>query len=278
MTRCTRIAILVGSMCAMSLPAIAQSSGSGPTYSVTPYLWLPTLNGTLKYKLPPNTGGASGGEVETGPNSYLSNMTFLLMLAGEIRYDDWSLATDLINLDFSSEKSHVNSAEFGGRLISIDTSSNVQTQTTIRGTVWTLVGGRALLKKESGTLDAFGGFRYAGIKASSDWQLSAAVNGPGPGQSFASSGNVSDSVNLWDGIIGVRGRVKLGERWNMPYYVDAGAGSSSLTWQAMLGVSYSFKWGDLGLIYRHLSYDQSSDKLIQNFSFSGPALSGTFHF
>jgi len=271
-------AIVAGAICLPSLSVAAPTSPDGPIYSITPYLWLPNINGTLKYQLPANPGGATSGDVESGPNSYLSHLRFMLMIAGDVSYDDWLLATDLINLDFSSEKSHVNSTEFGGNRISIDTSSNLQTQTTLRGTVWTLVGGRSLLKKEGNTLDAFGGFRYAGIRASSDWQLSAAINGPGPGQSFASSGNVSESVNLWDGIIGVRGRVKLGDRWSMPYYLDVGTGSSEITWQAVLGVTYSFQWGDLGLSYRHLAYDQGTNKLLQNFSFSGPAISGTFRF
>ncbi|MEC5387917.1 hypothetical protein VVD49_19445 [Uliginosibacterium sp. H3] len=279
MTKFVLAATLAGSLCMTSLPAAAQAATSGgPTYSITPYLWLPNVNGKLKYDLPSNPGGSSSSDVDVGPNSYLSNLTMLVMLAGEIRYEDWLLASDLVNLDFSSEKSHVSAAEFGGRRISIDTSSNVQTQTKLRGTVWSLVGGRTVVKKELGTLDAFGGFRYGGIKASSDWQLSAAINGPRTGESFAASGNVSESVTLWDAIVGVKGRLKLAERWSIPYYVDAGTGSSNLTWQAMLGVAYGFKWGELGLTYRHLSYDQGEDKLLQNFRFSGPALSGTFRF
>ena len=48
-------------------------------------------------------------------------------------------------------------------------------------------------------------------------------------------------------------------------------------WQAMTGVTHTYGWGDVGLVYRHLAYDQGSDGLLQNLSFSGPALSFTFH-
>jgi hypothetical protein len=86
-------------------------------------------------------------------------------------------------------------------------------------------------------------------------------------------------MDLWDGIVGVRGSVWLGgSNWSIPYYLDAGAGSSVLTWQGMLGVAYSFKWCDVALAYRYLYYDQGSDKFIQNMSFRGPALSATFRF
>ena len=59
-------------------------------------------------------------------------------------------------------------------------------------------------------------------------------------------------------------------------YLDGGTGSSSLTWQGMLGVAYSYKWGGVTLAYRHLYYDQKGDKLIQDMRFSGPALGVTF--
>jgi hypothetical protein len=73
--------------------------------------------------------------------------------------------------------------------------------------------------------------------------------------------------------------VRLGEsRWYLPYYLDVGAGSSALTWQSFLGVAYAFKWGDAVLGYRRLYYDQSGDKLLQNFRFDGPSFGATFRF
>ena len=88
----------------------------------------------------------------------------------------------------------------------------------------------------------------------------------------------SKSETLWDGIVGVKGRIALTDTWYSPYYLDVGTGDSSLTWQVMAGVGYAFDWGDLTLTYRHLSYDQSGDKLIQNLSFSGPAMGMNFRF
>ena len=54
--------------------------------------------------------------------------------------------------------------------------------------------------------------------------------------------------------------------------------SSSLTWQGMLGIAYSWKWIEARLAYRHLYYDQKGDKLVQDMRFSGPALGVTFRF
>jgi len=47
---------------------------------------------------------------------------------------------------------------------------------------------------------------------------------------------------------------------------------------AMAGVGYAFNWGDLTLTYRHLSYDQSGDKLVQDLSLSGQELRLIFRF
>ena len=64
----------------------------------------------------------------------------------------------------------------------------------------------------------------------------------------------------------------------MPYYIDVGAGDSDLTWNAMLGMSREFGWGELVIAYRHLDYDQDANGLLQNFSFSGPGIGARFNF
>jgi hypothetical protein len=77
----------------------------------------------------------------------------------------------------------------------------------------------------------------------------------------------------------VRGRLSFGDgRWYVPYYADIGGGSSATTWQALAGLGYAFGWGDVLLVYRHLEYDQSGGKLLQNIRFDGPALGLAFHF
>ena len=109
-----------------------------------------------------------------------------------------------------------------------------------------------------------------------DTKTKLTVSGPLP--PTLPSAKLRKAVRLWDGIVGVNGRVAFNQRWFAPFYLDVGTGDSSLTWQAMGGVGYGFNWGDLTLTYRHLSYDQGSDNLVQNLSFSGPELGVVFHF
>jgi hypothetical protein len=149
----------------------------------------------------------------------------------------------------------------------------------LKAGAWTLGAGYAVLPGRPVEMDFFGGLRYLGLHASSDWQLTTTVTGPGGGQTFPRAGNITERADLWDGIVGFKGRVWFGRsNWSIPYYFDIGTGSSALTWQGMLGIAYSFKLVTLTLAYRHLYYDMKDDKLVQDMRFSGPAFGVGFRF
>jgi hypothetical protein len=250
------------------LNAAEQTTGSQWTFAITPYLWLPNVDGTLKYQAP--SGSSGSPEVQVGPNDYLEALKFAMMLSGEVRKDRWAVFTDVIYLDFANEKGAVKSINFGGNRVS--SSANVSTDSSLKAGAWTLGAGYAVLPGRPVEMDFFGGVRYLGLHASSDWQLTTTVTGPGGGQTFPRAGNITERADLWDGIVGFKGRVWFGRsNWSIPYYFDIGTGSSALTWQGMLGIAYSFKLVTLTLAYRHLYYDMKDDKLVQDMRFSGPA-------
>jgi hypothetical protein len=237
-------------------------------YSVTPYLWLPSFNGSFKYSLPPGNGGSP--EVET---YYLNKLNAALMLAGDARKGDLTFFTDLDYIDISGSDSHVKSVDGSP----VSTSIDAGTQTTIKGTVWTIGGGYTVMRTaDASNIDVIGGLRYLGVDISTDWHLSATI---GVG-TFPLAGTVSERVDQWDAIIGARGKLNLGDagKWSVPYYLDVGLGSSIHTWQGLLGLAYIYGWGDVSLAYRHLSYGQNNDHFIQNLSLSGPLLGATFRF
>jgi hypothetical protein len=267
--------IALALLLALASPWATGQEAAHWTFAVTPYLWLPNVNGTLKYDPPPS--GTGGPEVSVGPNDYLQNLSAVLMIAGEARRGKWSVVSDVIYLKFASEESSVRAVNFGGSLV--DSNLSGSTKSSLEGVQWLLAGGYTMVQTPSATLDVLGGFRYFAIEAKSDWHLTGAVSGPGGGQTFPASGSISRRTDLWDAIIGIRGRMRLADTpWSLPYHLDLGTGSSSFTWQGFLGVAYAFSWGDATLGYRHLYYDQSSDKFVQNFRFSGPTLGATFRF
>ena len=156
----------------MPLAAAAQAEERW-TFALTPYLWLPNVNGTLKYN-PPPSGGAP--EVDTGPNNYLENLSFALMLSGEARKGRWSILSDLIYLKFYSEKSNVRDVNFGGSRV--NTSADVGTTSSLKGLEWTIAAAYAMQQSPHGTLEVLGGLRYFHVEASSEWQLNATVSAP----------------------------------------------------------------------------------------------------
>lgn len=126
----------------------------------------------------------------------------------------------------------------------------------------------------SANLDAslLAGLRYLTIDSSA----SLAIDGPLPPE--LPKRTVSASADIWDGVLGFRGRITFDDHWFAPYYADLGAGDSERTWQAMGGVGYRASWGETILVYRHLEWDQGNDGLLQSLGFSGPALAFKFDF
>jgi len=272
-------AALAGLALLTPLRVLAQAPADKWTFSIMPYLWLPSVDGKLRFGPPPVNGGSANVSVDA--RTLLDNLDFAIMIAGEARKGRWLVATDYIYLDFGKASSALRSVDFnpGSGPINIATGAvDGSARSSLRGDVWTLVGGYAAVEGTA-SLDVIGGFRYLGLSAKSSWQLNAAVTLPNSTLTFARSGNVDKSESIWAGIVGAKGRAKLGESpWFVNYYADVGGGSSLFTWQGAAGIGYAFRWGDIIFDYRYLYYSQGGDKLIDNVSFGGFALGANFRF
>jgi hypothetical protein len=276
--------VFAAAVAGLALLAPLSASSQGPsdrwTFSVAPYLWLPSVDGKLNYGPPP--AGGSSADVSVDADTLLDNLDMAFMIMGEARRNRWLIATDLIYLDFSKADSAVRSVDFnpGPGAINISTAGlNAGTDSSLTGWLWTLVGGYAAIQGPKWTLDVIGGFRYLSLETQTDWQLTAAVTGPAGAATFARTGSVERSEDLWTGIVGAKGRVRLGESpWFVNYYADIGGASDAFTWQGMAGIGYAFKWGEILFDYRYLYYSQSGEKLIDNLSFGGFGLGANFRF
>lgn len=254
----------------LSVQAYAAEEGDSDKwqFSVTPYLWLPSINGDLRFSVPEGSDGPHG--VEIGPNDYLGSLNFVLMLKGEVRKSRWAAFTDFIYLGLSGQDSSVITIGRQGGIF--ERPVNTDTQISLNGLIWQLAGSYTVAGSKSTTLDILGGARYFWVNTSLDWQFDNKK------YILPGSGELSESEDLFDVIVGVRGKVGLGKNWYIPYYLDIGTGSSELTTQGLTGVGYSFKWGDIFAAYRYLYYDQSDNKLLQNLCFSGPGLGVNIRF
>ncbi|MBK8869740.1 MAG: hypothetical protein IPN19_01510 [Elusimicrobia bacterium] len=246
-------------------------------FAITPYLWLPDLSTTLRHE---GASGSKSAEVEVSAGDILEKLEMALPLALEARLGRrWFVFSDLIYMALGDEKSRVKNVDFGSGPIDVDASADVGTDTTLSITGWTVLGGYRYFESKKASFEPTFGFRYIGMEAETEWLLSGTVTGPGPGETFQKSGSIKETGELWDALIGCRGQFWLGQgRWGVPYYIDLGTGDSDFTWQAMLGISYGFKWGELSASYRHLEYHVGGSNLIQDIKFSGPTLGFAFRF
>ena len=118
------------------------------------------------------------------------------------------------------------------------------------------------------------------MNATIDYSLGLTLTGPrGNGATFGGIGSVSGSGDIWNGIGGFRGRIRLGDTGLfIPYYFDIGAGGSKLTWQIASGLGYHTELGRLSLTYRYLSFEQGNSAVLQHLSIKGPMLMANFTF
>ncbi|KAF7962871.1 hypothetical protein AWV80_16145 [Cupriavidus sp. UYMU48A] len=247
-------------------------------FAIAPYLWLPNVSGDFRFSGSPSTGGGNLN-IGTGPDSYLQNLQFLLMLQAEARKGNWSMFGDAIYLDFNHQDTTLKSVAPGNGasiVVPRDVASDVGSNMT--GGMLQLAAGYTALRAAWGNVEPFGGLRYLNLSANVHWTLSATFTQQGA--TLARQGSISQTENLVDAIIGVRGRFNFGSngRWYVPYYFDIGTGSSRYTLQASAGAAYAASWGDIQLSYRYLNYELNGGDLIQRLTFKGPMLGVVFRF
>src|SRR5215471_10142864 len=85
------------SFCAVASAAHAQvastpvppTTGTGWIFSITPYVWLPTISTTYSYTGP--RGASVTDTISAGIGDYISELNFGLMVGGEARYDRFTI-------------------------------------------------------------------------------------------------------------------------------------------------------------------------------------------
>lgn len=261
-------------------PAQARNAADDWQWDLTPYLWLPTIDGAANFDPPPAGGGAP--EISVGPVDWFKLLNFGVLVSAGGTKDRLGLFTDFVFLRMSSNnEGELISAEGAisgpGGMISVPVGAdvNIATDTELDGILWSLAAGYAYTDAHY----LIGGFRLLTTDISADWNLSGSITGPGGETILAAQGSIGDDTDLWDGIVGLKGHFELGEgNWSLPYTVDIGAGDSDLVWSATVSLVRRYGWGDIVFGYRHLEYDEGSGGLLRDFSFSGPGFGARFHF
>lgn len=194
-------------------------------------------------------------EATVDTSDIIDNLEMVLMGGYEGRIGKWSVLADFVYMDVGD----TTNGPFNMGVVGV--GLDVQT--------WVVSGavGYDLIQSEYGLLSIVGGVRYLGLDLDAKLEYFDAT-------ALAQSG----SDHLWDGIIGIRGFIRLTDSWYLPYYADIGTGDSDLTYQLFAGIGYRYSWGEIRLGYKYLHYEFDDDYLMEDLAVSGPALGVSFKF
>ncbi|MGC4000881.1 MAG: hypothetical protein QM767_26870 [Anaeromyxobacter sp.] len=244
MERCCALTLLP--LLLASAPAAGRAEGANGEGVLAPYVWLPSLSGTL---------GAPAGDTGLGDrlDVELPDLEPNLRLGGAmvnlgwrhgrfIAFGDWTYAN--VRADALTPRD--------------DLYQSVEAQ--VLGNIVQGFAGYNLLDRGGLRLDLAGGARAYGLK------VRLALE-----QGSLDGRELSDS-DLWaDAVAAVRADYQW-RRWRAYLHADAGAGGSDLTWQALGAVGYAWGWGTLFAGYRHLAVDRTEGNFKLDVALSGPLL------
>jgi hypothetical protein len=235
--------------------SVAQA-GTSPddwSFTITPYVWVPGIDGNLK--VPPQASLPNPVFPITKTN-VLDALNFAAMVSFEARKGDWSIYSDLDYVDLGFDKTAPTELVLKGK-------------EEFTGSIFELAGSYTMWRDASAShIDILAGGRY--LNLSNDVTLDLGDH----------QFKFSDDKDFTDAIIGVKGEARLGEggHWFIPFYADIGGGSSNHNWLAYAGLGYAFHWGDLFLNYRYLEYQPGKNSSIDTIKLYGPVFGASFHF
>jgi hypothetical protein len=213
--------------------ANARAADGEWTYSVTPYLWLAGISGTVDgfALLPP-------AEVDVGfLDDILGNINFAAMFAVEARKDRYGLFVDLAYVD----------VEEGATLRGV-----IYDSVNLQAKLWLskIAGEVRLVESEGGHLDLLAGLQYM------SWENSLKFSGD-------RSRDATGKDDWFDPLIGVKGARGIGDSaWFVNGFLMLGGFgvASDMTWDANLNLGYQWTGTFSTTVgYRYFDVDYEDD-------------------
>jgi opacity protein-like surface antigen len=221
-------------------------------FEVTPYLFATALNGTVGVK-------GYQSDVDLPFNDIWDHLDSAFMGAFTAEKGPWTFMLDTLYAKLSA--SGAQTVTGPGGIVSVNGSLDLtQKMYVTEGAV----GYRVFDDKTR--VDVLGGLRYTKLKLDATVGLQFT-----PGIVFPDGSRSANGSEGWtDFIVGVRVQHPITDKVSLLGYLDAGAGGSDFTYQALAGVNWQFsptfsaKAG-----YRYLSWDYDHDGVTWDVSLSG---------
>jgi len=245
----------------VAMAPVLEEKTSSWEHSISIYGWLPSFDGTFNYTIPGDPNDPNDSDKE-GESSIADTIDMVFMGSYEARKDKWSFLADAIYLKMSDAQN----VSWDVPLVNKTVTAGSEQEFT----AWLVsaYGGYNVLDTGSASLDIIGGLRYLSLSLDISVYSNLLNNTP----------TISPSIELYDGVVGMRGHVDLSKNWYVPYMFDIGAGDSDLTWQGQASIGYRFGWGDVLATYRYIHYEKDDSRLIKDFDMYGPKIGLVFHF
>jgi hypothetical protein len=214
-------------------------------------------------------GEAAGEDFELGFDEILENLNFALMGALRGYNGPWMTYGELSYASVRQDGDATFTVAPGGLGGGFDVDAVADAE--IETTIVSFGGGYRLVDTPTYSMYGLFGARYLSLNA----DLTLDLTGP---LGNKVSRDVDGDQDYWDAVVGVNGRAAFNDNWFMTYLADIGAGESDLTWQAGLGVGYTWGRNDIVLGYRHMEWDLPDDDLVTEYYQTGPMLLWNFRF
>jgi len=231
-------------------------------------LWLPSIGGESKY--PVDAGGSS---VNVNSDKLIDGLSGVFMGSLDAHNGRWGAFTDVVYFGLDGTKSGTRDFSIGNIGLPATTSANLKLN--LNSWIWTVAGEYRVNSDPDLKVDLLAGARLLDLKQKLEWSISGSLGNITAGNR---AGSLEASESNWDAIIGVKGRYVFGadKKWSVPFYLDVGTGQSDSTWQGLVGLGYTFGWGDITASYRYLDYKFKSNKIMQDVHLNGPMIGATW--
>jgi hypothetical protein len=256
--------IVPAALAAMFLHSTAQAQDATPDadrwrVDLTPYVWLPSLSGTVQPR-----AGLPTFKANLSTEDILDNLGGAFFLTGTARRGRLVLFADFTWEELARRETV--------------TPPVLPITASVRGQISkiaaTVAAGVTAVERPDATLDLLAGVRVWRVDASVDADVEV-----GGLLELGASG--SRRVSWADPIVAARLRLQLTPELSVVAYGDIGGlnVNSRLTWQAVGTLNYAFSERFLiSAGYRHMAVDYRRDGTVLDFALSGPLVGVTFRF
>lgn len=232
----------------------AETSSDNWNFSGQVYIWGAGIDATT----------AAGDDLSLSFSDIIDNLDMTFMGSIAAQKDKVTLFADLIYMDLS-DSTNSTVKIFDSPLLP---GFKARVKIGLESYISTFGAAYRVFENDTTDLNVLAGARYLWLEAKLDIDTSL----PTPKH------RISESGHNWDGVVGMRGKTDLSDKWYLTYYGDVGAGDSDLTWQAAAGLNYRFDKVDAAFGYRYLDWEFDNTAALSDLTIDGPYAGVRFAF